>query len=52
MSLALAGLRVPGRADPRPGLRRQDVSRLLGRLAAVAGLDTSSWPTQFGIENP
>ena len=37
MSFALLGLRVPGHRDRRPGLRGQDVPRLLGRARRACG---------------
>ena len=36
MSFALAGLEVPGRHDPRPRLRRQDLSRASGTTSTVS----------------
>ena len=35
MSLALVGLRTAGRRDPRPGLHREDVPRILCRPASA-----------------
>jgi 3-phosphoshikimate 1-carboxyvinyltransferase len=43
VSMALAGLRVPGRDHPRPGLREQDLPRLLADMASLgAAMETAN----------